>query len=76
MFPGDKRRLMDMRRSGAVEANAGDVSAEALSAKMANSIADSRKLQKTYLPMRAATVRLADEARRVGRKRLRENKSG
>jgi hypothetical protein len=36
VFPGDKRRLMDMRRSGAVEAMAGDVNPATLSAKMAN----------------------------------------
>ena len=73
VFPGDTRRLMDMRRSGAVEAQAGEVKAETLSAKMANSIAQSSKLQRTYLPGRVATVRLADEARRIGRRRLREN---
>jgi len=33
-FPGDKRRLMDMRRSGAVEAQAGEVSPLALAGKM------------------------------------------
>lgn len=67
-FPKDTRKLMDFRRSGAVEANAGDVDALALSTKMANSINRSKALQDTYLPKRAAAVRVADEARRRGRR--------
>ena len=38
IFPGDKRRLMDMRRSGTLEAIAGGAEGFALAAKMANSI--------------------------------------
>ena len=57
--PGDKRRLMDMRRSGAVEAGAGDVDPIALANKMANSIDKSGELQDTYLPRQVAVVRLA-----------------
>lgn len=72
-LPGDDRRLMDMRRSGAVEAQAGDVSPLALAGKMANSVDQSAKLQDTYLPRRVAVVRLADAARRRGRQALREN---
>ena len=37
-FPGDRRRLMDMRRSGVVEAIAGNAGPLPLSAKLANSI--------------------------------------
>ena len=74
--PDEKRRLMDMRRSGAVEAMAGEVSDGALSAKMANTISDLKALQRTYLPVDKATVDLADEARKRGRWRIRENKSG
>jgi hypothetical protein len=70
-FPGDTRKLMDFRRSGAQEAQAGDVSSLALATKLANSINQSKRLQDTYLPKRAATVRLADEARKRGRQRLR-----
>jgi hypothetical protein len=44
VFPGDKRRLMDMRRSGVVEAIAGNVGALGLSAKLANSIEQSNFL--------------------------------
>jgi hypothetical protein len=47
VFPGDKRRLMDMRRSGAVEAIAGGADAVGLSAKLANSIGRSNTLHKT-----------------------------
>jgi len=47
-FPGDKRRLMDMRRSGVVEAVAGDAGPIGLAAKMANSIGRSNTLHKTY----------------------------
>jgi hypothetical protein len=72
-FPGDKRRLMDMRRSGAVEANAGEVDALSLANKMANSVDRSGKLQDTYLPRRVAVVRIADAARQRGRRVLREN---
>ena len=74
--PEEKRRLMDMRRSGAVEAMAGEVDPGALSAKMANTIADSKALQKTYMPVSRAAVDVADEARRRGRRRILENRSG
>lgn len=72
-FPGDTRKMMDMRRSGAVEAVAGKVNPSAMAAKMGNSIDQSKRLQETYLPKRAATVRIADAARRRGRKVLKEN---
>jgi hypothetical protein len=68
--PGEKRRLMDMRRSGAVEANAGGASVEAIAAKMGNSIDESKALQKTYMPVNLAAVRAADQSRRAGRKLL------
>jgi hypothetical protein len=74
-FPGDTRKLMDFRRSGSQEAQAGDVSSLALATKLANSINQSKRLQDTYLPKRAATVRLADEARKRGRRRLRTERS-
>jgi hypothetical protein len=71
--PGDKRRLMDMRRSGAIEAGAGEVDPIALANKMANSIDKSGELQDTYLPRQVAVVRLADDARRRGRRVIRES---
>lgn len=73
-FPGDKRKLMDFRRSGAVEALAGDVAPSALAGKMANTIDQSRDLQATYLPHNATLVRLADHARSRGRSRMRSER--
>jgi hypothetical protein len=73
VFPADRRRLSDMRRSGAVEAIAGAAKPGTLSAKMANSIETSNVLHKTYAPVDLASVRLADEARMRGRRRLRDD---
>lgn len=72
VFPGDRRRLMDMRRSGAAEVVAGDAKAGTLSAKMANSIESSNVLHKTYSPVDLASVRSADEACLRGRRRMRD----
>lgn len=71
VFPGDKRQLRDMRRSGTVEAFAGGASAGDVGTKMANSIGRSNTLFKTYNPVNLASVRRADEARLEGRKRRR-----
>lgn len=71
-FPGDKRKVMDFRRSGSVEAVAGQVDPAALAGKMANTIDQNKELQATYLPHNATLVRIADEARARGRKRLRD----
>lgn len=74
-FPGDDRQLLDFRRSGAIEADAGDVAPKALGAKMSNTIDTNPELQRTYLPrsgpQTAALVQLADEARARGRGKLR-----
>jgi hypothetical protein len=70
-FPGDSRRLMDMRRSGVVEAVAGDVAPLGLSAKLANSIERSNMLHKTYAPVDVEAVRSTDKARLRGRKKMR-----
>ena len=59
-FPGDKRRLMDMRRSGVVEAVAGDAGPIGLAAKLANSIGRSNTLHKTYAPVDIEAVRNTD----------------
>jgi len=74
-FPGDKRMMLDFRRSGSVEAVAGGVEGAVLSAKLANSLSESKKLEQTYVPAQVAIVRRADDARREGRKELRRNKS-
>ncbi|MDP2296709.1 MAG: hypothetical protein Q8M24_14765 [Pseudolabrys sp.] len=73
LFPGDKRRLMDMRRSGTVEAIAGGATGVGLAAKMANSIDRSNTLHKTYAPVSIEVVRDVDDARRRGRRKMREN---
>jgi hypothetical protein len=76
-FPEDKRRLMDMRRSGVVEAVAGDAGPLGLAAKLANSIGRSNTLHKTYAPVDLEAVRGADDARLKGRRRIRAgNKAG
>jgi hypothetical protein len=67
----ERRQLLDFRRSGAIEALAGDVEPGALANKMGNSIDDNKALQDTYLPAKVAVVRIADKARMVGRRRLR-----
>jgi hypothetical protein len=48
VFPADERLLMDMRRSGVVEAIAGGTDVVGPSAKLANSICRSNDLHKTY----------------------------
>lgn len=74
IFPGDKRRLMDMRRSGTVEAVAGGADGIGLAAKMANSIDRSNVLHKTYAPGDIDTVRSVDEARVRGRRKMRADR--
>ncbi|MBV8770047.1 MAG: hypothetical protein JO094_14255 [Hyphomicrobiales bacterium] len=59
VFPGDSRKLMDVRRSVA---------------KLANSIATNRELQVAYLPQNSAVVQLVDKARLVGRQAIRGTK--
>lgn len=72
VFPGDDRWLMDMRRSGTVEAIAGGATGVGLAAKMANSIDRSNTLHKTYAPVEIEAVRDVDEARKRGRRRIRQ----
>jgi hypothetical protein len=74
-FPGDTRQLMDFRRSGSVEAEAGEADERALAKKMGNTIDRNRALRATYLPPNATVVRLTDEARVRGRRRLRDSGS-
>jgi hypothetical protein len=50
IISGDKRKIMDFRRSGSVEGIAGKVAAEVLAAKMANTIDRNKELQATYPP--------------------------
>lgn len=75
-FPGDDRKMLDFRRSGSVEAVAGGAEGPMLSAKLANSLSESKKLEQTYVPVQVEIVRSADAARRIGRRRLRGNEDG
>jgi hypothetical protein len=67
---GEKRLLMDTRRSGAREVDAGGAQIEDVAAKMGNNIDESAFLQQTYLGVNVARVRAADESRKVGRRLL------
>lgn len=69
VFPMDKRTLADMRRSGAIELQAGGT---APTTKMANSISSANAIHKTYQPVDLNTVRQADAARKIGRQRIRD----
>jgi hypothetical protein len=70
----EKRQLQDMRRSGTIEAVAGEVEAGTLAKKLGNTIDQSRELQMTYAPAHEAVVRLADKARVTGRRRIPDGK--
>jgi hypothetical protein len=72
---GETRQLADFRRSGTVEAFAGEAAPEQVSAKMANTLSSSNRLHRTYAPAQLAPVRNVDAARRRGRRALREQKS-
>jgi hypothetical protein len=71
VFPGDRRKLMDMRRSGTVEAVAGGADAVGIASKMANSIGQSNMLHKTYSPVSLEAVLNTDAARLAGRRKMR-----
>lgn len=70
--PDEKRQLADFRRSGSVEAFAGDAPPEKVSAKMANSLSTSNRLHRTYAPVQLAAVRDVDQARAQGRRKIRD----
>jgi hypothetical protein len=69
--PGRSAPLMDMRRSGVVEAVAGKADAISLAAKLANPIGRSNTPHKTYAPVDIEAVRNTDEARLRSRRRMR-----
>jgi hypothetical protein len=72
--PEDERQIQDMRRSGAVEAVRGDAKPTKLSAKMANTLASSNRLHRTYVPVDLEAVRDVDDARERGRERTKSKK--
>jgi hypothetical protein len=68
----EKRQLQDMRRSGAVEGDAGGATVEDQSNKMANTVDRNKQLRKAYNPVNVASVRRFDMARVIGAKKLEE----
>jgi hypothetical protein len=68
--PLEKRQLQDMRRSGAVEGDAGGGSIEDQSNKMANTVDTNKRLRETYNPVNVVSVRRFDQARAIGAKKL------
>ncbi len=68
--PDEKRQLSDMRRSGAVEGDAGGGSITDQANKMANSVDTNKRLRHTYNPVNVASVRRFDDARAVGARML------
>lgn len=71
----DQRQLADMRRSGAIEGDAGGGSVTDQANKMANSVDTNKQLRKTYNPVNVASVRRFDEARAIGAKKLEQKPS-
>jgi hypothetical protein len=68
----ERRQMLDFRRSGAVEAIVGDASAEDLAHAMGNTLSTSNELFRTYVPRQMNTVSQVFNARKLGRRRLRE----
>lgn len=71
--PRDKRTLADFRRSGAIEAIAGDATPAQLAHAMGNTLAASNTLFATYCPVNVTSLHAVMDARRLGRRRLRGN---
>jgi hypothetical protein len=67
----DNRTLADFRRSGAVEAIAGDATPAALAHAMGNTLNASNALFATYVPVNVTSLRAVMAARRKGRTLLR-----
>jgi hypothetical protein len=64
-----------MRRSGAVEGDAGGGSVEDQSNKMANTVDRNKRLRETYNPVNVASARRFDEARAKGAKKLEQTEA-
>jgi hypothetical protein len=71
-FPGSKKRLQRLRRTGNVEAALWGAKPPALSAKAGNSIGTSNKLYETYTPVQLEAARQADQARAAFRRKWRK----
>ena len=68
----EKRQMRDIRRSGAIEATAGEADPAKMGKVMGNSIADNRRLQQTYAPAQISNAMDVLAARRIGRRRMRQ----
>ena len=69
-FPGDTRRMMDLRRTANVEAMIGGAEPSQMSAKLSNTLSQSNSIYDTYTPRRLEAVKQADKARKRGKKSL------
>ncbi|MBR0882227.1 hypothetical protein JQ608_34815 [Bradyrhizobium liaoningense] len=70
--PLDRRTIgHDFRRSGAIEAIAGEATPAALAHAMGNTLSVSNTLFATYVPVNAATIKSVFEARKKGRRIMR-----
>lgn len=70
VFPGDTRKLMDIRRSANVEADAAGVDKKTMGELLANGLADSRFLEETYTPPTVTKAREVARQRVEGRAKL------
>lgn len=68
----ETRQMIDLRRSGAVEAIAGGANAEQLSHAMGNTLSASNALWTTYVPVNLTSLEAVAKARREGRRKMRE----
>lgn len=71
-FPGDKRQMLDLRRSAITEGRLGGATLDDLGASAANNLASDQALQSTYALAASQKVRAAREA---GRAKLAQNPS-
>jgi integrase len=70
--PLDRRTIgHDFRRSGAIEAIAGDATPAALAHAMGNTLSTSNTLFATYVPVNPTTIKAVFEARKKGRRVMR-----
>lgn len=65
----ERRAILDMRRSGTIEAFSGGADAKDVSAKLANDINVNNALFRAYNPVSLQAVQNTDAARRKGRRR-------
>jgi len=71
--PLERRQMLDFRRSGAVEAIVGGAKSEHVAHAMGNTLSASNALFETYVPVNTATIVKVTEARRRGRRTLRDD---